>query len=161
MDERMVESILARLQRLEDTSVQMRVGTVNARRPLTLELGESGVNMPGVNGVGHVNDGDKVTALTAGGDAFTLGRLGEGFSSGAVLTYGQDLFYGPVVSVDHQLTTQPSAVLLTSANPVLHVGLIDNDPDNFDFQLTNIYVQNWGPTTSIQQGCWVFWVAFA
>ena len=88
MDE-VLRTILQRLDALERTTPNVRLGEVTDDTPLTIALGGSDVEIPGVATLAPVRTGDAVIALTYGNGVIVLGTV-DGTASDAVRFTGSE-----------------------------------------------------------------------
>jgi hypothetical protein len=160
-DDRLLTDILARLARLEESAVRLRVGTLTSRTPLNVQLGgaideaDDPAVYSNVPGMGHMNDGDKVAALFAGRSLLVLGLLGAGMTSGNVNVFGTGATTRDVV-VDHDLGVMPRVVIATigeGANAGLNVGVMTRNATTFTLRLRHVDDIGWSSSV------WVYWLA--
>lgn len=78
MNERVLNDIMGRLDRLERTAVRYRGGEVTGTDPLDVALGGSGTSFEAVKALSLVASGDSVSALTWGNDMLVLGEPWDG-----------------------------------------------------------------------------------
>ena len=72
-----LRAILQRLDALERTTPKVRLGEVTDDSPLTVTLGGSDVEIPGVPTLTAVETGDPILALTYGNGIVVLGEVGD------------------------------------------------------------------------------------
>lgn len=158
MEEKVLNDILARLQRLEDRSARVRLGTVTSRTPInvvTSGLTDDADAFQDVRAIGAFNEGSKVASLMVGKDVIVLGRVGYGMTYGAVnvTNTGGDTYED--VIIDHNLTVAPFCVVATigeGANAGLNCGVQAKTDNDFTLRLRHIDATTW-------TSAWVYWLA--
>ncbi|MGH3029287.1 MAG: hypothetical protein ACRDNE_00695 [Gaiellaceae bacterium] len=158
MDKRSIQEILRRLDQLEREAVRLRIGTVTARSPLTVNLGESGVSV-GADAIGAFNLGDRVAALKFGKNPpLVLGKLRWGFTYGhTTIAFNSNTAVSKDIA--HGLGVTPSWVMavneLASQNAAFNCSVEPVDATNIRARLRHIDAL----ATTGDYG--VFWMAIA
>lgn len=118
MNDQILQDVLRRLARLEQTMVRYRAGEITDVAPLDVALGGSDVSYEDVKAIGPVANGDQVATLLWGNDLLVLGALARGVRFGTqTLSWagGTNRSASPVIT--HGLGHTPVVVLTGSDSP--------------------------------------------
>lgn len=127
MNDQILQDILRRLQRLDQTTVRYRAGEVTDVGPLDVALGGSDVPYEDVASVAGVqlNIGDQVAALLWGNDMLVLGRMVGSIAVGTdSVTWPGATPSSDATTIAHGLGVVPASIQLTNiatTNTVLQV----------------------------------------
>ncbi len=73
--EKLLNDLMGRLNALDDSAVQLRMGVCTDDSPLTITLGGASTPYVGVQSLSALTPGDRVAVLAAGNRLLVLGAL--------------------------------------------------------------------------------------